>query len=207
MAKGTPTTNVTKSTASNKGAKKHNPPKSSAVTPASKVSSATMKSLRTKPTSNEHSSFVKGTDQAVLAADLGAKYIIRHIPGATCCDSPYGDVADWPILTNYLIDEDADDEEGKREQSLAVIGGVWLADGGKFVAFWAADSNDDDHVYFLCQEGLEEDTVLQELSGRLCTEICPEMIDVFDDGSGKDRDPTPVPASVLAHPLLSALYL
>jgi hypothetical protein len=156
--------------------------------------------------SNQHSSFVKGTTQAVLPADLGSKYIIRHIPGDTCCNAPYGGVDDWPIITNYLINED--DEEGDtREQSLAVIGGVWLADGGKFVAFWAADANDDDHVYFLCQEGLEGDTVFHELSGRLCTEICPEMIDVFDDGSGKDREPLPVSEAVLAHTLLSTLYL
>ena len=47
---------------------------------------------------------------------------------------------------------------------------------------------------------------MQELSGQLCTELCPPMVDVFDDGSGQDRDPTPVADSVFDKSPRGKLY-
>ena len=82
-----------------------------------------------------------------------------------------------------------------------VIAALWTKDSGAFVAFWAADENDDDHVDFYVREGFEDVDELGAVSAALCTEICAELVDVFDDGSGADRDPISTPQSVFDHEL------
>lgn len=164
--------------------------------PAAKVS---------RRSEREQSSFEKGTTEAEWHPDDAEDrvYILRFLHGDTCCDSPYADVEDWPNLS-YTQRADSDDDED-RAISLAVIGGVWLKSDGRFVAFWGADDGDS-HVDFYCAKDYEHVEDLNPLSGILCEEICPPMIDVFDDGSGKDREPVLLDRSVLDHDVLSNLY-
>ncbi|RYH15020.1 hypothetical protein EON65_32545 [archaeon] len=161
----------------------------------------------------EQSSFVKGTTEAVWKpraegekeeeTNEDREYILRFIHGDTCCESPYADIEDWPVLTYTTPSEDAGEED--HEYILSVIAGVWSKDTGKFVAFWGADEGDG-HVDFYCSNDFEHVHEFNELSGILCTEICPPLIDVFDDGSGKDRDPVLIEPSVFTNELLNNLY-
>ena len=156
------------------------------------------------------SSFEEGTTEAYWGPEGSEqnKYVLRHIHGETCCESPYADVPDWPVL-EWIIEpgSEYDNEDGEgRKRVLSVIAGVWVKETGKFVAFWAADENDDSHVEFYVRKDYEDLDDFPAISGLLCTEICPELIDVFDDGSGTDRDPIDTPESVFGNELLNNLY-
>lgn len=148
------------------------------------------------------SSFEAGTTEGSWGPDGEEdKYILRYIHGETCCMSPWGDVADWPTLTHIRPEEDGEDEY---QNVLSVIGAVWLKQTGEFIAFWGSDEGDG-HIDFYVKDSFENADELEPLSGVLSTEICPPLIDCFDDGSGKDREPTIVPDSVFNHELLTNL--
>jgi hypothetical protein len=156
-------------------------------------------------TEQEKSSFEKGTTEVNWGPESEKdKYIVRFIYGETCCESPWGDAPDWPSLTYKRINEDEDGEEYASRQS--VIAALWIKESGEFIAYWGVD-DDDGHVDFFCKEGLKGTDGLDMVSGVLCTELCPELIDVFDDGSGKDREPTFVPSASFDVELLNKMYL
>lgn len=131
----------------------------------------------------------------------GPQYILRHVHGETCCDAPWDGMPDWPIIRHLR------QEEGEPDYTyvLAVIAGLWDKDSGRFVAFWGSDEGDG-HVDFYCRDDFEDISALEPLSGILSTELCPPLIDVFDDGSGKDRDPIAIPSSEFTNELLNNLY-
>ncbi len=165
--------------------------------------SSTSAKKASRKSKKEESSFEQGTtEKEWSASDSDTVYLLRFIHGDTCCESPYSDVEDWPTISfTQRIEEDDED----RNYVLSVIGGVWDKSSGKFVAFWGADEGDG-HVDFYCTNDFDRVDDLSPLSGILCTEICPPMIDVFDDGSGKDRDPVLIEANLFDHELLSSLY-
>jgi hypothetical protein len=71
---------------------------------------------------------------------------------------------------------------------------------------WGAEDGDG-HVDFFGSKDFKHIEDLKPLSKILCTEICPELIDVFDDGSGDERDVIKVKASsLLASDLLTNFY-
>lgn len=53
---------------------------------------------------------------------------------------------DWPILSYSTQSEEEYEED--RLHTLCVIADVWVKESGQFVAFWAADHEDDCHVEF-----------------------------------------------------------
>jgi hypothetical protein len=129
------------------------------------------------------------------------KYIIRHVHGDTCCDSAWAEAEKWPkveLPTGFMMeDDDGQETDEPQVNDMDIIGGVWLASDKSLVGLWGQNP-DDGHLDFYCldsYEFIEED--LNGLTGILCTEICPELIDCFDDGSGKDRDPRAVSESML----------
>lgn len=158
----------------------------------------------TKTSVEPTSSFERGTTEGSWGPeDVENKYVIRYVHGETCCESPWSNEEDWPTLT-YV--RPAEDDEDEYQYILSVIAGLWIKETGEFVAFWGADEGDG-HIDFYCKESFENPDELEPLSGILSTEICPPLIDCFDDGSGKDRDPLVVPDSVFSHELLDNLYL
>eukprot|EP01039_Chlorochromonas_danica_P010106 gene10106-11186_t len=126
-------------------------------------------------------------------------YILRHVKGETCCASPWFGKAKWPKLLLPISAEDEDDYA-----KFSIIGAVWKKSSGDLVAVWGADL-DDGHVDFFCLDEVAEE--LEDLSSLLCVEICPPLIDVFDDGSGDSRTPIEVSPSLLrANAQISNLY-
>jgi hypothetical protein len=157
--------------------------------------------------------FETGTTEATWNAEENEdrKYIVRHVHGDTCCESPWSDVDNWPTVvlpTGFMV-ENGDGEETDEPQCnpMHIVGAVWLESDKSLVGLWGQNP-DDSHLEFYCidsYEFIEED--LNGLTGVLCTEICPELIDCFDDGSGKDRDPMKVTEAVLrAHEGLTDYY-
>jgi hypothetical protein len=167
--------------------------------PASKISK----------TEDNESSFERMTTESEWSpADGGRTYMLRYIHGETCCESPYADVDNWPTIS-FTAPWGLEEVEGEspHDYELSVIGAIWVKESGKFVGFWGADEGDG-HVYLICSKDYEyakED--FEPLSGILCTEICPPMIDVFDDGSGKDRDVVLLDGEMIDHELLRNLYV
>jgi hypothetical protein len=168
------------------------------VTPPEKVP-------RSSDERDDESSFEEGTtvkEWSPTDAD-DRVYILRFIHGETCCESPYAGVDDWPVIS--YTEPSADEGEPDHEYILHVIGAVWNKTDGKFIAFWGADEGDG-HVDFYCANDFQHVEDLNPLSAVLCTEICPPMIDVFDDGSGKEREPKLLDPQILNHSLLTTLY-
>lgn len=82
---------------------------------------------------------------------------------------------------------------------------MWVKSSGMFIGFWGADAGDG-HVDFYCSKDYENVADLESLSGILCTQLCPPLIDVFDDGGGEDRKPRLLAPKLMTHDLLNTLY-
>lgn len=150
--------------------------------------------------------FVKGTTETTWSpADSDKEYTIRHIHGDTCCESPYADVEDWPTISYSALWSQDEPDEPLYNYVLSVIAAVWEKDSGKFIAFWGADEGDG-HVYFYLSKDVKNVEDFEPLSGILSTEICPPLIDVFDDGSGKDREPVMLDPALFEHEILTSIY-
>ncbi len=164
-----------------------------------------------KEKKSEENCFVTGTTESKWSSPAERDYVLRYIHGETCCDAPFDDIEDWPVITlpssiEWPKDEDDEDYDKDRTIDYHVIGAVWTVDDGRLVGFWGVNE-DDSHVDFYVvddYEHAEED--LAELSGVLCGTICPPLADTFDDGSGIDRDGRKVPADLSTHELLDNLY-
>jgi hypothetical protein len=135
--------------------------------------------------SSSASSFQKGTIETNWEANSGRSYKVRYVKGETCCDSPWSEDETWPkasLPKNITFDpDDADTME-----DFAVIGGVWSNNDHKLVAVWGQHP-DDSHLEFYGDMSYKHLDDLETLTHKLCTEICPELIDCFDDGSGSER--------------------
>ena len=152
------------------------------------------------------SSFEEGTTEATWGLPGSEdKYMLRYIHEETCCSAPYGEVADWPVIefTAKWSPEEEDSED--YDFCLSVIAGLWVQSSGKFIGFWGADAGDG-HVDFYCRDDCEVVDELGTVSAVLCEEIAPALIDVFDDGSGSEREPRLVPAAVFSNDLLNNMY-
>jgi hypothetical protein len=151
-------------------------------------------------------SFEVGTTEAHWSPTDDAhdsKYVLRFIHAETCCESPYANIADWPVIC--FSAKWSPEDESDYDYKLSVVAGLWLKESGKFIGFWGADEGDG-HVDFYCRDDSENIEDLDIISGVLCTKICPELIDVFDDGSGSEREPRMIPVSVFTSSLLNNLY-
>lgn len=148
-----------------------------------------------KPQQKGSSMFWKSTTHSLFIPNdckNKRRYNLRYVKGDICCNVPWIGVDDWlsveipndeeELILNHIIGivSVVDDDDGKQN-----IVGVWGSDAG------------DGHIELYCIDTFEFISDFDELSTRLCTEICPEMRDVFDDGSGMDREPINIPASVL----------
>lgn len=160
---------------------------------------------------SEECSFQRLTTEAVWRPDgMDREYLLRFLHGETCCDSPYAGEEDWPTILFTAAwgcgsGDTSDDGEEPYHYVLSVIAGLWLKDTGKFIGFWGADQGDG-HVSFFCSKSYEHIEELRQLSGILCTEICPPLIDIFDDGSGKDRVPRLIDDEMISNKTLENLY-
>jgi hypothetical protein len=145
------------------------------------------KAERKKAKSEEStsSSFQKGTKEANWEANTGRGYIVRYVKGETCCESPWSDDETWPkasLPKNITFDPD----DADTVDDFDVIGGVWSNQDHKLVAVWGQHP-DDSHLEFYGDMNYKHLDDLETLTHKLCTEICPELIDCFDDGSGSER--------------------
>eukprot|EP00522_Entomoneis_paludosa_P016531 CAMPEP_0172451314 /NCGR_PEP_ID=MMETSP1065-20121228/9409_1 /TAXON_ID=265537 /ORGANISM="Amphiprora paludosa, Strain CCMP125" /LENGTH=162 /DNA_ID=CAMNT_0013203263 /DNA_START=109 /DNA_END=597 /DNA_ORIENTATION=+ len=126
-------------------------------------------------------------------------YLMRYCKGDICCDTPW-DVEedqdnDWPCAKIKLPDRD-------EPVTFAILGAIWVqrtSTRHALVAVWAAELGDG-HVDFLCARDYQTtaEADLTEISTQLCEDICPEMADVFDDGSGLEREPLAVESDLVA---------
>eukprot|EP00656_Telonema_subtile_P016522 TRINITY_DN18730_c0_g1_i3.p1 TRINITY_DN18730_c0_g1~~TRINITY_DN18730_c0_g1_i3.p1 ORF type:complete len:196 (+),score=38.14 TRINITY_DN18730_c0_g1_i3:199-786(+) len=91
----------------------------------------------------------------------------------------------WPRFT---ITRPSEDDENESDEVInRVVGAVWTSDG-TLVAVWAEDEGDS-HVSMYGQEGFEfAEPDLNEVTSELCSSIDESMGDVFDDGSGGERE-------------------
>ena len=147
---------------------------------------------RPASTPKNDSLFYQGTQGAVWEPEgSGRKYTLRHVPGDTCCDFFWQRQEEWPTV---VVPATGDD--GGADSKHHVIGGVWTEEGA-LVAVWGCNVEDSVVECFGLEsfQYLEED--LNVVSRALNETICPELCDVFDDGSGIERDAIPVPVSVL----------
>lgn len=123
-------------------------------------------------------------------------YIMRYCNGEICCDTPWDrdEDTDWPVA-NFVIPlaEETEPRDSK------ILGAIWTKidaqdkDFSTLIAFWAAEVGDG-HVEFYCSSQHDfAQTDLADISEKLCDEICEEMADVLDDGSGIEREPNAIP--------------
>ena len=81
-----------------------------------------------------------------------------------------------------------------------------VEDSGELIAVWG-EIVDDSHIDFFCDENFMYAEELYEVTGKLTGEIAPATIDIFDDGSGGDREGTLVPGDDLRScKMLTELY-
>lgn len=153
--------------------------------------------------------FWKSTTQIEWSPDSetsSRSYTVRYVKGGVCTSVPWIGLDSWATVQ---IPEEAMSgqiqEDENEELILHYVIGVVTCSGdngdkkkGDIVGIWASDAGDG-HVEFYCDKDFKySSTDFNELSSQLCTEICPELADVFDDGSGIDREPILIASSILS---------
>ena len=136
------------------------------------------------------SAFFEGTEESPWAPGGGNRTYI--VFGETCCDFSWQKSKGWPMLSLPAFQDD-----GIPPSPHHIIGALWVAgERTRLVGIWGC-SLDESHVEFFgrCKPQAEED--LNAASKALCEDICPELIDVFDDGSGSERTAIPVESNVM----------
>ena len=151
-------------------------------------------------------SFKLGTTE-VIYTDPSSKrvYIIRHIPDETCCESPWGDVPEWPVafvspftssdnekrVEDEEVTEEKEEEEEEEKEGHSIIGAVWTRDDQhQLVAVWACDPGDG-HIEFYGLKSYPHLSDFENLTEHLCSELTKNFPDIFDDGSGITRECLP----------------
>ena len=165
-------------------------------------------SVSMKKSVKKQSPFEQGTTEAswIPEGNPDRKYIIRYVNEDTCCDFPWHDVKAWPKLSLSIAFDEDDDGTDIEPMKVAIIGAVWKEDSGELVAVWG-EIIDDSHIEFFCDEDFMYAEELNEVTGKLTGEIAPATIDIFDDGSGGDREGTLVPGDELRScKMLTELY-
>lgn len=155
--------------------------------------------------------FEQKTTEATWApeGDSGREYKLRYIHAEDCCSPDSVDHPEWPSFSlptdfEYYGNEereDATDDEEKADHP--VLGAIWTSEG-LLVAAWVYQQ--DSHVELFGKKDYEFIDDLEHVTRDLCVQICPEMCDVFDDGSGTTREVTKVLSRLLVCETLDGLY-
>jgi hypothetical protein len=153
-----------------------------------------------KKKSKSSSIFFKSTSQTEWEhEESGRKYVVRYVKGDICNNVPWIGLNQWVTIKIPSSNGDGEDgEEGDDGEGplLNFVIGIVSVVGGDVVGVWGCDEGDG-HIDLFVSKEYSFPSDFDDLSSHLCTEICPEMVDVFDDGSGIDREPVLVPNSVL----------
>jgi hypothetical protein len=139
------------------------------------------------------------------------EYKIRYIHGEDCCLPGIKALPEWPkfrlpsALDYYYGDEEREaNTDQEHFEDYDVLGGIWDS-SGKLVAAWVY--HDDSHVELFGKKDYEFIDDLETITGDLCETICPQMADVFDDGSGTEREVTKILDRLVVCEALDSLYL
>jgi len=135
--------------------------------------------------------------------DCDRKYIVRYLNEHN--DFSYEDVEDWPttLLPFHVFEPPAGEDNEPRIHH--VVGAIWTADTFQLVGFYGSDSGDS-HIELNGDKAYEFVQDLATLTGDLCDTIEPSLGDLFDDGSGTERDVRELSAELFKCPALETLY-